>query len=147
KSPETIVQAQFSIPYTVACALVKGSVGLADFTDAALRDPAVRALAAKVDARVDERIERDWSRNVSPTHLVVETNRGTFEARVDYPRGHRQTPMSREDFDRKMAGCLEISGMRWPLETINRLHAGIDVLEHASRGATVIGPLVRADAS
>jgi 2-methylcitrate dehydratase PrpD len=147
KSPETIVQAQFSIPYTVACALVKDSVGLADFTDAALRDPAVRALAAKVDARVDERIERDWSRKVSPTHLVVETNRGTFEARVDYPRGHRQTPMSREDFDRKMSGCLEISGIRWPAETIDHLHAGIDVLEHASRGASVIGPLVRADAS
>jgi 2-methylcitrate dehydratase PrpD len=147
KSPETIVQAQFSIPYTVACALVKGSVGLVDFTDAALRDPTVRALAAKVDARVDEKIERDWSRNVSPTHLVVETDRRTFETRVDYPRGHRQTPMSKEDFDRKMAGCLETSGMRWPLDTIDRLHAGIDALELARRGAAVIGPLERPNAS
>ena len=144
KSPETIVQAQFSIPYTVACALVKGSVGLADFTDGALRDPAIRALAAKVDARVDEQIEHDWSRNVSPTHLVVETNRGTVEARVDYPRGHQQAPMSKEDFDWKMAGCLEISGISWPDDTIDRLRAAIDGLERAPHGASVIEPLLPA---
>ena len=144
KSPETIVQAQFSIPYTVACALVKGGVGLADFTDTALRDPAIRALAAKVDARPDEMIERDWSLNISPTHLVVETDGGTFETRVDYPRGHRQAPMSKEDFDRKMTGCLEMSGMPWPGDTIDRLHTAIDGVECAPQGALVIGPLLRA---
>jgi 2-methylcitrate dehydratase PrpD len=144
KSPETIVQAQFSIPYTVACALVKGGVGLADFSGAALRDASVRALAQKVDGRVDEEIERDWSRNISPTHLVVESDRGTFEARADYPRGHRQAPMSREDFDRKMAGCLETSGIRWPADTIGRLHATIDALEQSPRGAAAIAPLARA---
>jgi 2-methylcitrate dehydratase PrpD len=143
KSPETIVQAQFSIPYTVACALVKGGVGLADFTDTALRDPAIRALAAKVDARPDEMIERDWSRGISPTHLVVETDGGTFETRVDYPRGHRQAPMSKEDFDRKMIGCLEMSGMPWSGDTIDRLHTAIDGVECAPHGALVIGPLLR----
>jgi len=145
KSPETIVQAQFSIPYTVACALAKGGVGLADFTDTALRDPAVRVLAAKVDARPDETIERDWSRNVSPTHLAIETDGGgTFEARVDYPRGHRQAPMSKEDFDRKMTGCLEMSGMPWPGNTIDRLHTAIDGVEFAPHGALVIEPLLHA---
>jgi hypothetical protein len=42
-----------------------------------------------------------------------------------------------------MTGCLEISGLSWPLETINRLHVGIDGLETAARGASVIAPLVR----
>jgi 2-methylcitrate dehydratase PrpD len=141
KAPETIVQAQFSIPFTVACALVKGSVGLVDFTEAGLRNPAVRALAQKVDARIDEEIERDWSRNISPTHLVVETGRGAFEARVDYPRGHAAAPMSTEDFERKMAGCLEISDMSWPADTVGRLRAAIDGLERSPRGADVIKPL------
>ena len=144
KSPETIVQAQFSIPFTVACALVKGNVGLVDFTDAGLREPAVRALAQKVDARIDEAIERDWSRNISPTHLVVETNKGTFEARVDYPRGHAEAPMSTADFDRKMAGCLEISGLRWPDNTIARLRDMIEGLDGIRHGTDVIKPLVPA---
>jgi 2-methylcitrate dehydratase PrpD len=144
KAPETIVQAQFSIPFTVACALVKGSVGLVDFTDEGLRDPAVRALAQKVDARIDEEIERGWSRNISPTHLVVETGRGDFEARVDYPRGHAAAPMSAADFDKKMAGCLDISGLRWPADSTTRLRAAIDGLERMSRGADAIKPLVLA---
>jgi 2-methylcitrate dehydratase PrpD len=145
KHPKTIVQAQFSIPYTVACALAKGRVGLAEFTDAALLDEAVLALAAKVDTEVDQQIERDWSRNISPTHLTVETDAGNVEARVDLPRGGREAPMSREDFDRKMTGCLEISGLNWPAETIDRLHAGIDGLESVARGADVIAPLIQRD--
>jgi 2-methylcitrate dehydratase PrpD len=145
KNPKTIVQAQFSIPYTVACALLKGRVGLAEFTEAALLDDAVLALAAKVDTAVDEQIEREWSRNISPTHLIVETDEGIVEARVDLPRGDAASPMDREDFDRKMTGCLEISGLSWPLETINRLHAGIDGLETAARGASVIAPLIQRD--
>jgi 2-methylcitrate dehydratase PrpD len=142
KKPESIVQAQFSIPYTVACALVKGNVGLAEFTDAALRDPAVRALAAKVDAHIDEQIERDWSRSVSPTQLVVETDSGALEARVDYPRGHVRAPMSTDDFERKMAGCLDVSGLRWPSDTITRLRAAIDGVEKAPRGTDLIMPLI-----
>jgi 2-methylcitrate dehydratase PrpD len=144
KSPETIVQAQFSLPYTVACALTKGSVGLADFTDAGLRNPAVRALAPKVEAGIGAEIERAWSRNVSPTRLVVKTDVGTFEARVDTPRGHPDAPMSMADFDAKMRGCLDISGLDWPADTIVQLHAGIDRLRTASRGADVIRPLLRA---
>jgi 2-methylcitrate dehydratase PrpD len=145
KNPKTIVQAQFSIPYTVACALLKGRVGLADFTEAALGDKAVLALAAKVDAQIDEQIERDWSRNISPTHLMVETDGGIVEARIDLPRGHAEAPMGREDFDRKMAGCLEASGLNWPSDTISRLRAGIDGLEAEARGADVIEPLVQRD--
>ena len=145
KNPKTIVQAQFSIPYTVACAFVKGRVGLADFTDAALRDDAVLVLAARVDTEVDEQIEREWSRSVSPTHLIVETDSGIVEARVDLPRGDIASPMSREDFDRKMAGCLETSGLSWHPGTIGHLHAGIDRLEFEARGAEIIAPLVRHD--
>jgi hypothetical protein len=52
--------------------------------------------------------------------------------------------MSKEDFDRKMTGCLEMSGMPWPGDTIDRLHTAIDAVECAPHGALVIGPLLRA---
>jgi 2-methylcitrate dehydratase PrpD len=142
QSPETIVQAQFSIPYTVACALTKGSVGLSDFTEAALRDPAIRQLAARVDAKVDDEIEASWSRNVSPTHLLVEADTGIFEARVDTPRGHVQSPMSKDDFERKLAGCLEISGAQWPTDTTARLSSAIEHIGSAARGGDLIAAII-----
>src|SRR5690348_2092901 len=45
--------AKFSTPYCIAAGLVRGNVGLDAFTDAAVADPAVRALAAKVRYEID----------------------------------------------------------------------------------------------
>ena len=37
---------KYSTPYCIAAAIVRANVGLGDFTDAAVKDPAVRAVAA-----------------------------------------------------------------------------------------------------
>jgi 2-methylcitrate dehydratase PrpD len=125
KAPKTVVQAQFSIPYTVACALLRGPVLLGHFGDEALRDPEVLALAALVECRVDPDIERDWGRGVSPTALKVETDDGVFEARVDTPRGHPDAPMTPGDFDTKLRDCLAFGGVAWPQGTAERLTSTI----------------------
>ena len=39
---------------------------------------------------MDEAIERDWSRNISPTHLTANCGAVVFQERVDVPRGHHQ---------------------------------------------------------
>ena len=44
----TPAEALFSAPYTVALALIRGAVAPADFTDAAVSDQVVQALAARV---------------------------------------------------------------------------------------------------
>jgi 2-methylcitrate dehydratase PrpD len=46
KTPQ--VDAQISIPYTVAAALLRRRIGLSDFEESAVRDPDVLALATKV---------------------------------------------------------------------------------------------------
>ena len=141
QNPKTVVQAQFSIPYTVACALLRGAVGLADFTKAGLRDGDVAALARKVDVRVDPGIERDWSRSISPTRLVVETGETTVEVQVDRPRGGADLPMTREDFDRKMTGCLDISGLRWEAATSRRLYDAVEGLDRGTRPRDLVASL------
>ncbi len=45
--------AKFATPFILATGFVKGGVGLGDFTDQAVRDPAVLALAAKVRYVID----------------------------------------------------------------------------------------------
>ena len=46
--PEGVVDAQFSIPYTVAATLVSGGLSLEEFTDAKLRSEEILDLAARV---------------------------------------------------------------------------------------------------
>ena len=82
---------KFSTPYCIATGFVRGNVGLGDFTDAAVRDPAVLALAAKVRYRIDpqqslsEEFHRPyprhaarrhaWSRNASPICAAARRSR------------------------------------------------------------------------
>ena len=51
--PRTPYDAQFSLPYSVAAALVDGRVGLDTYEPARIRDPRVLALAARVTHTVD----------------------------------------------------------------------------------------------
>ncbi|NBT56410.1 MAG: MmgE/PrpD family protein, partial [Betaproteobacteria bacterium] len=84
KAPRTIVQAQFSIPYVVACALVDGAVGLGHFTQEALARPDLLAVAQKVDAYVDDDIEKKFGRNVTPALVHIEMADGSQHTlRVD----------------------------------------------------------------
>jgi 2-methylcitrate dehydratase PrpD len=53
QEPKNPVDAQFNVPYAVAVALLRGHVGLADFTDAAIREPDVLALCRRIDVVED----------------------------------------------------------------------------------------------
>jgi 2-methylcitrate dehydratase PrpD len=109
QAPVTVVQAQFSICYTIACALVNCAVGLEDFADSALRRPNVAAIARKVEPYVDPMIESEWGRTISPVELVVETDHSVFRTRVDHARGGLGNAMGPEDFDRKLRDSLAFS--------------------------------------
>jgi 2-methylcitrate dehydratase PrpD len=53
RSPRTPYEAQFSLPFTVAAALVDGRVGLETFAPERLADPRVAALAGRVTYAID----------------------------------------------------------------------------------------------
>ena len=107
KAPKTIVQAQFSIPYTVATALTDGAVRLGHFTEEGLRRQDILALAQKVEGYVDDEIERTAGRSVTPADVQVEMEDGTTHSlRADIPLGHPSRPMSEADFDAKALDCL-----------------------------------------
>jgi 2-methylcitrate dehydratase PrpD len=130
KAPRTVVHAQFSIPFTVATALIDGGVRLGHFGDAALRRDDILALAQRVDGFVDPDIERDWSRNISPAELHVEMGDGSTQSlRVDWPLGHPSRPMSAADFDAKAGDCFRAAVRPLRDESSRRLRDLVDGLE------------------
>ena len=52
-TPKTGLEGKFSVPYCVANALLRDVTGMAAFTDEMVRDPAVKALTAKVELQKD----------------------------------------------------------------------------------------------
>ena len=133
RAPRTIVQAQFSIPYTVATAFVDDGVTLANFTDEALKRSEIQTFAAKVESVVDDELERDWGRSISPTRLIIETTDGQVrESRADYPGGHPRNPLARSVFDAKLADCLRFAADPFPERTALDFRTLVDGLENVA---------------
>jgi 2-methylcitrate dehydratase PrpD len=129
-APRTIVEAQFSIPYTVAAAWVDGRLGMAHFSDEGVRRADILALAARVQPYVDEEIDREWSRFVTPAKVIVQFRDGqTVEARVDYPKGHPKNGMSEAEFAAKTKDCATFAAEPLPADTAERLISTVGKLE------------------
>jgi 2-methylcitrate dehydratase PrpD len=90
---------KFSTPYCVAAGFVRGNVGLGDFTDDAVRDPAVVALAQKVSFRIDP--QNPYPR-VFIGHIRATLNDGrVIEERQPHFRGGAKEPLTQADIEEK----------------------------------------------
>ena len=91
--------AKFSTPYCVAAAIVRRNIGLDDFTDAAVRDPAVLSLAAKVRYRIDP---ANPYPNAFTGHIRATLSDGSvIEERQPHMRGGVHEPLTRADIEEK----------------------------------------------
>jgi 2-methylcitrate dehydratase PrpD len=90
---------KFSTPYCIAAGFVRGNVGLGDFSDAAVKDSAVLALAGRVRYAIDP--DNPYPRNFTG-HIRATLRDGTVvEERQPYMRGGAQEPLTRADIEKK----------------------------------------------
>jgi 2-methylcitrate dehydratase PrpD len=101
-APPNGYAAKFSLPYLLASILVRGRAGLAEFDDAAVREPAVLAVAGKVRYELDATI--DYPRQfVGDVELTLADGR-VLRERQDRPRGGPDAPLSRAEIEAKFRG-------------------------------------------
>jgi len=110
RRPSSIPEAQFSIPYVVAVALLRGDVFLHDFTAEAITNEEVLSLAEKVTPIVDEATEDRYGREVGPAAVdVITKGKKTFKARMQFVKGHPKNPMTMEEVEEKFRKCAAFS--------------------------------------
>ena len=99
--PKNGYMAKFSTPYLLATGFVRGNVGFEHFSEQAVRDPAVLALAAKVRYVVDA---DNLYPNAFTGHIRATLNDGrVIEERQPHFRGGAQEPLTRADIEEKFA--------------------------------------------
>ena len=92
--PQGIVDAQFSIPYTVAATLVHARLSLAEFTDDKLGSEEILHLASRVKTILNPELDH-WPLDVKPQILEIVTRDGkSYSERVDYPKGNPKNPVT-----------------------------------------------------
>jgi 2-methylcitrate dehydratase PrpD len=106
--PRNGYAAKFAVPYLLATGFVHGGVGLGAFTERAIRDPEVLALAAKVKFVIDP--DNPYP-NTYTGHLRAVLHDGSVvEQRQPWLRGGAQEPLTRQDVIDKFALNVEHGG-------------------------------------
>jgi 2-methylcitrate dehydratase PrpD len=99
--PRNGYAAKFATPYLLATGFVRDGVGLGAFTEAAIRDSKVLALAAKVRFVIDP--QNPYPNNYTG-HVRATMNDGSvIEERQPHLRGGAQEPLTRQDVTEKFA--------------------------------------------
>jgi 2-methylcitrate dehydratase PrpD len=102
-SPINIVDAQFSMPFGAAVALMHRKAGLEQFTEENFRSPQICTLMGKVvltkDARIEENFPGEWPARVE-VHL---TNGERFEKYVRSPKGDPENPLGWPELSAKFS--------------------------------------------
>jgi 2-methylcitrate dehydratase PrpD len=96
-APASMLGAKFSIPYAVAAALVLGRADVSAFAEPALTDPRIRALAARVDVRVDARMSPRRSDYPTAVVEIVLKDGRTLTDSTAVVRGDFEDPVPAEE--------------------------------------------------
>ncbi|HYK54818.1 MAG TPA: MmgE/PrpD family protein, partial [Candidatus Eremiobacteraceae bacterium] len=97
-TPKTYHEAQVSLPYSVAVALIDGAALLQQYRDERLSDPALLRLSKMLRVTPDASLPRGVS-----CVLTVETENGsTYQAQIDHPRGSIANPMTPDEMRQKV---------------------------------------------
>jgi 2-methylcitrate dehydratase PrpD len=136
RAPRSEYEGKFSLQYCVASQLVRGHVSVADFTDEAIADPEVLAVAARV--RYETR-EYPTYPQAFPGGVRVRLADGTaLERDFLYQKGGPEHPLSVEEVREKYRenAALALRG-----DAVEALEAAVLALEQRDDVAAALAPL------
>ena len=117
KAPRSEYEGKFSLQYSAASMLVRGHVAVGDFTDEAITDPEVLAVARKVRYETPE--YATYPQAFPGGVRVTLTSGETLESDFPYQQGGPENPMSAAEVQAKFrdnAGLVLSDGARDALE-------------------------------
>jgi 2-methylcitrate dehydratase PrpD len=108
RRPRNGYAAKFAVPYLLAAGFVHGGVGLGAFTESAIRDERVLALAARVKFVIDP--DNPYPNNYTGHIRATLRDGSVVEERQPYLRGGAQEPLTRQDVTDKFRLNAEHGG-------------------------------------
>jgi len=118
--PTTHVDAQFSLPYSVAVSIIKRRALDREFSEESFRNPEILKLAAKVTAYLSEEVEAKWP-EYYPAIVTIKTVDGRdLTEKIDYPKGDPENPVSDEELKDKF---YYLSGKTYELNKIKKVYS------------------------
>lgn len=102
KTPATGLESKFSVYFAAALAIVVGSAGMRDFSDANARNPTIVALRDRVTATVDPALKEEQVRAA----IVLNDGR-RLDRFIEHVVGSVERPMTDADLERKFLALAD----------------------------------------
>ena len=139
-APVSMLGAKFSIPYAVAAALVLGRADVSAFVEPALTDPRIRALAARVEVRVDPQMSPRRSDYPTAVVEIVLTDGRTLSGSTRVVRGDFADPVpAAEIVDKFLALTTETLGRERARDVV-RIVEQVETLKDVRDLTTLLFP-------
>jgi 2-methylcitrate dehydratase PrpD len=127
RRPATTVEAQFSIPWVVAAALVDGKVSIAHFTPQALERVDIRAMADRIETAEDAGLANPHGGPGQAQVEVTDRDGRVLRKRVGTTKGDPDAPMTAAEIASKFADCAEYG--RIPAERAEAIRQMVSRIE------------------
>ena len=100
-NPKSVVDAQFSMPFGAAVAILYGEASLSQYREKVIQSSEVKEMMKKVhcveNPELDKVYPKQW-----PATVEIKTKDGrTFSTRIDYPKGDPENPLSWDELIEK----------------------------------------------
>jgi 2-methylcitrate dehydratase PrpD len=131
-----VVEAQMSLQFIVAVALLEGAALLEQFSEAKIKDPGVFDLARRVEIVVDSDMDALYPARYANKVEVILKNGQRFETRIDFPRGSVERPMTftevAEKFRSLASHAVTTERAEQIIETVDKLET-LDNIQQLTR--------------
>ncbi len=128
----SVLHARLSLQYGIGSLIVRGSAGLKDYTEDAIKDDKVQEIARKTVIEVDPEIQKAYPNPRSMIVEITDINGSRYANRVDHAKGSPENPMTEKELRAKfddITGDVIDSGRR---EEIAKAAAGARNTEKAA---------------
>jgi 2-methylcitrate dehydratase PrpD len=134
--PTTTEHAQYSLPFPVSAALVRGQLGAAEITSAALDDPQIRSLALRVSIVEDEIHNAAFPQNRYARVSIQMRSGETFTSEDHEPRGDPEDHLSNGEIHAKfhafadpVLGEWRANSIEAAVDQIDMVHSLVELVE------------------
>lgn len=124
------VDAQFSIQYCVANALLRGGSAISHFDEEAVRDPRIMDLVGRISVAPDAALEGPSQGSSLRADMAVTTQAGDeYRTSIPVPSGFPGNPMSEERISERFEEAARYGGIPVPQDRLRQIAAFVGSLE------------------
>jgi 2-methylcitrate dehydratase PrpD len=125
-NPKSVVDAQFSMPFGAAVAMLYGKASLEEYTQENVEAPEVKDMMGKIACIEDPRLEKDFPKKWPASVKIKAKGDREFSTEIEYPKGDPENPLSWEELSDKFKG---LAGSIYPEDRLDQIITELRRLE------------------